>query len=232
MSRQSRSEVARKLATLTDRVNRLLERMRTYVVSEASGADNYGSISLESFESFIRGIYDTEEAPVLGMGFLPNPKILPGTKVCWWYNSGNLSKSPTSLRPLAVGFQPDAMDFYDVTATEWWCNAVKSDDAVASGPFVDISGTDAYVVTFSRSVYVGSELIGVVAADVTVAMLQQLCQNDLLDMPRPTSVISRDGMVIATNAGALLGGVIDSSTAGPKLGTAIRGTPWLLTRAR
>jgi hypothetical protein len=232
MSRQSRSEVTRKLATLTDRVDELLERMRTYVGTEISRADDYRSLPLESFEAFIRTIYDTEDAPVLGMGFLPNPKILPGTGVCWWYNSGNIQNAPTSLRPLAVGFQPEAMDFYDVTETEWWRNAVNSDGAVASGPFVDISGTDAYVVTFSRSVRVAAELIGVVAADVTVAMLQQLCQNDLLDMPRPTSVISREGMVIATNAGALLGGAIDSSTAGPKLGTAIRGTPWLLTRAR
>lgn len=206
--------------------------MRTYVVAEVSGADDYRSVPLESFEAFIHGIYDTEEAPVLGMGFLPNPRTLAGTKVCWWYNSGNIPNGPTSLRPLTVGFQPEAMDFYDVTATEWWRNAVESNGAVASGPFVDISGTDAYVVTFSRSVCVGSELMGVVAADVTVAMLQQLCQNDLLDMPRPTSVISRDGMVIATNAGALLGGAIDSSIAGPRLGTAIRGTPWLLTRAR
>jgi hypothetical protein len=232
VTRRARTDLTRKLSTLTDQVHSLLDRMRTHVLAEVSRSDDdFRALSLAAFEPLVHEIYDAEEVPVLGMGFLPNPTILTDTKVRWWYNSGRLVDTHAPLRPLAVGLQPDAMDFYDTPSTEWWQRAAASDGPVVSNPFVDISGTNAYVVTFVHAVRVVGELVGVVAVDVTVATLQSLCQNDLLDMPRPTSVVSSDGMVIATNAGALLGGEVESPKRAGDLGSPIKGTAWLLTRA-
>jgi hypothetical protein len=50
----------------------------------------------------------------------------------------------------------------------------------------------------------------------------------MLDLPRPSSVVNLEGMVIATNAGALLGSVVDTARLGDDSGAAIPGTPWLL----
>jgi hypothetical protein len=228
-----RADLTRKLTTLTDQIHSLMERMRIRILAEASEAhDDDRPTELAAFESFVHALYAAEAVPVLGMGFLPNPTALPNTKVRWWYNSGKFPDGRASLRPLTVGLKPEAMDFYDATSTEWWQNGANSDEPVVSGPFVDISGTNAYVVTFAQSVRIEGHLIGVVAADVTVATLQSLCQNDLLDMPRPTSVITREGMVIATNAGALLGGAVVSSTIKDDQRSRIDGTSWLLSSGR
>ncbi|BBY27476.1 hypothetical protein GCM10023114_47710 [Mycolicibacterium sediminis] len=219
------------MVTLSKQVNVLLDSMRARVEEEAAGSAGESALRLAGFEAFVRGLYDSQDTPVLGMGFLPNPKALPDTAVRWWYHSSRQPDSRGGLRPLAVGLQPDAMDFYDTTSTEWWHRGATSEGPVVSGPFVDISGTNAYVVTFAQAVRLSERLIGLVAADITVATLQTLCQNHLLDMPRPTSVISSEGMVIATNAGALLGGVVEQEATAQGRSAPISGTSWYLTTA-
>ena len=223
---------ARLLNTLTkmsDQINKLLGQMRDHVLADAAAMKGTRDrLSLADFEPFVHHLYDTESLPMLGMGFLPHPDVLPNFSVRWWYNSGAAATAESPLRALAVGNQPQAMDFYDTLSTEWWQNAANSSDPVVSGPFVDISGTNAYVVTFSQAVRFDDELLGVVAADVTVATLQALCQNTLLDLPRPTSVVNHEGMVIATNAGTLLGSVVDMATLDEDHQTPVPGTSWLL----
>lgn len=213
------------VAGVSNQVRGLLEQMRDHVVADAA-APGGERLSLNDFEDFIHALYSSEEPPVLGMGFLPNPEVLPSFSVRWWYNGTPAAGSP--LRALTVGNQPQAMDYYDTLSTEWWQNAAGSPDSVVSGPFVDISGTNAYVVTFTQAVRLDDEIIGVVAADVTVATLQALCQNTLLDLPRPTSVVNSEGMVIATNAGALLGSAIEMSGIDARDCLTIPGTSWLL----
>ncbi len=214
---------------MSDQVRNLLGQMRDHVLADA--AEKKGTsdrLSLANFEPFVHHLYDTESLPMLGMGFLPHPDVLPQFSVRWWYNSGTAATTESPLRALAVVNQPQAMDFYDTLSTEWWQNAANSSEPAVSGPFVDISGTNAYVVTFSQAVRFDGELLGVVAADVTVAALQALCQNTLLDLPRPTSVVNHEGMVIATNAGTLLGSVVDMADLDDAHQSPVPGTSWSL----
>lgn len=222
---QARDRLACALTAMNGQLRELLGQMREHVLADAIAMkDGPERLSLAEFEQFVHSLYSIENLPVLGMGFLPNPLVLPRFSARWWYNSA--TESP--LRALTVGIQPQAMDFYDTLSTEWWQNAARSTDSVVSGPFVDISGTNAYVVTFTHAVRVDGELVGVVAADVTVGTLQALCQNTLLDLPRPTSVVNAEGMVIATNAGALLGSAVDMSTITDDHRSPIAETSWLL----
>lgn len=228
--KQARNTLAQKLIALTHQVHDPLRQMRDHILADvARSGTGARRASLDGFESFVHGLYDVDQLPVLGMGFLPHPEILADRKVLWWYNSAALPDARSTLRPLGAGIQPEAMDFYDTISTEWWQNAAGCDEPVESGPFVDISGTNSYIVTFALAVRVGQELLGVVAADVTVASLQTLCQNDLLDLPRPTSVVDKYGMVIATNAGALLGGVVEMSVIATAQSQPIGDTAWLIT---
>lgn len=226
-------ELKRKLTVLTDQIRSLLSQMRDEVLAESitvhRGARDQ---TLGGFEHFVDELYDTKDLPVLGMGFLPSPHNPSSTRPRWWYNKAVLSSKRARMMPLAAAAQPEALDYYDMVATEWWCSAAESDHPVAAGPFVDISGTNAYVVTFAQSVRLDGDLIGVVAADLTVATLQALCQNDLLDLPRPTSVVNDEGMVLATNAGALLGSVVDVAAVPSGRKRKIPGTSWLLVTTR
>jgi hypothetical protein len=224
---QARDRLIAGITTLNTTVRRVLGTMHDRVALDAEATRGQAKrLSLTDFERFVHTLYAAEDLPVLGMGFLPNPDLLPQFSVGWWYNSATPVDAP--LRALNAGSQPQAMDYYDTLSTDWWQNAAKTSESVVSGPFVDISGTNAYVVTFTRAVRVDDEMIGVVAADVTVGTLQALCQNTLLDLPRPTSLVNADGMVIATNAGALLGSAIDMASVAAGRRVAVPGTPWLL----
>jgi hypothetical protein len=228
-SEQAHARLLRTLSKMSDQVNTLLGQMRDHVLADAAANKRtQRRLSLADFEPFVHQLYSTESLPMLGMGFLPHPDVLPNFPVRWWYNSGTAATAESPLRALTVGSQPQAMDFYDTLSTEWWQNAANSSDPVVSGPFVDISGTNAYVVTFSQAVRVDGELLGVVAADVTVATLQALCQNTLLDLARPTSVVNHEGMVIATNAGTLLGSVVDMAVLDEGHRSPVPGTTWLV----
>ncbi len=81
------------------------------------------------------------------------------------------------------------------------------------GPYVDHSGTNAYILTFSRGVSYKESMVGLVVLDVLVGQLQSLWQPQLLKLPKPSSVVDEDGVVIATNSGSLLGGAIHSKNA-------------------
>jgi hypothetical protein len=224
---QARERLIGAVTTLNTRVRGVLATMHDHVAEDAAAMRGQAKrLSLAGFEHFVHALYAAEELPVLGMGFLPNPDLLPEFSVRWWYNSATPVDSP--LRALNAGNQPQAMDYYDTLSTDWWQNAAKTSESVVSGPFVDISGTNAYVITFTQAVRVDDEMIGVVAADVTVGTLQALCQNILLDLPRPTSIVNADGMVIATNAGALLGSAIEMASVPDDRRIPVPGTPWML----
>lgn len=224
---RARNRLLEAIATLSQGVRGVLSAIHGHITDDVAALrGDVERLTLADFERFVHSLYAGENLPVLGMGFLPNPDVLPNFSTRWWYNSATPVDSP--LRAMRPGNQPQAMDYYDTLSTEWWQNAAKTTDSVVSGPFVDISGTNAYVITFSQAVRADGRLIGVVAADVTVATLQALCQNTLLDLPRPTSIVNADGMVIATNAGALLGSAIEMGSVREDRRLELAGTPWLL----
>ncbi|MXP23449.1 hypothetical protein GIY30_19095 [Gordonia sp. HNM0687] len=228
-SNQVLAELKSKLVGLTGQVHGLLLQMRDEVIAESSSTPGgRRGRSLDQFKEFVGTLYDSADLPVLGMGFLPVPDDSARIRPQWWYQQPDAAKNKVGMKPLSVAPEPEALDFYDIVATEWWRNAVESNRPVASGPFVDISGTNAYVLTFAQSVRIDGELIGVVAVDVTVSTFQSLCQNDLLDLPRGTSVVNPEGMVLATNIGALLGGVVDMNTVPASRKKPITRTSWVV----
>jgi hypothetical protein len=217
---QARAVLLRSVADLVAAMAAHLEGLRRRVLAGADAPD-----SLTGFDTFVHSILESEEIPVLGMGFIADRESTPDGAIHWWYNGAD---SQDAMRPLAVGTQPQAFDFYDVAASEWWQNAAGSQRPTASGPYVDFSGTNAYIVTFSLGVRRADELLGTVAVDIAVGVLQGLWQDALLDLPRPTSVVDRQGLVIATNAGALLGSLVDLEQVTGSRQQNISGTSWML----
>ncbi|MFC7959134.1 PDC sensor domain-containing protein [Rhodococcoides kroppenstedtii] len=162
--------------------------------------------------------------PLLGMGFVGDNRAFDGRVLHWWYKP----EIGASAQPLEVSTQPAMIDYYDVVNTEWWAAALAGDATEIAGPYVDYSGTNAYILTFARAVRHGGAVVGVVAADIAVGELQTRWQHDLLRAPKPTSVVNEDGVVIATNSGRLLGGVVDLGRRRDIVRTRVPGCSWLL----
>ena len=189
-------------------MNVRLYDMRELVLAEYKSQlePNIATRSLENFDATVRNVLYADETPILGMGFIADQHWLGHDQIHWWYRSPDPGGT---LQPLTAGTDPESFDYYDVTAADWWTAAAASEHPCSSGPYVDLSGTNAYVVTFSLCVRTPDQLLGVVAVDMPVGEFQARWQDALLDLPRPTSLIDSQGAVIATNAGRLLGAVID-----------------------
>lgn len=163
--------------------------------------------SVESSELFgiVAALSEQPELPVLGMGFA---RALGQNgaeqELHYWYCRGP-GGPPEKL---LVGARAGHVADYEISRSHWWQLAAESTETCIVGPYVDVSGTNEYVVTFSRAVRTEGQLAGVVAVDVRVGSFQSSCQPLLLRLPRPASIVTPDGDVIATNSGQLLGGTL------------------------
>jgi hypothetical protein len=181
------------------------------------------SSSSELFAA-VGSLTEQPELPILGMGFAPASKSgAAGQELHWWYSREH-GRPPQKL---LVGAQAGNVSDYEISRSLWWQAAMQSTSTCVVGPYVDVSGTNQYVVTLSRAVRTEGELAGVVAVDVRVGHFQTFCQPLLLRLPSPTSVVNEDGDVIATNSGRLLGGTV-SDPGAEEHHVRIPGTDWRL----
>lgn len=229
---KARTQLFGAVAAIVTSTKSLLEEMAAQLHPGSEADDSFPeTLDCAAFQAFVRHSLDDMSRPLLGMGFLPNVALMPGAAIRWWYHRSVVDSVP--LRPLSASTHPEAVDYYDPESTEWWQDAAASAAPSISGPYVDRGGTNAYVVTFAQAIRRSRDVLGVVAIDVRVAKLQATCEYDLLDLPRPTSVINRSGIVIATNAGNLLGNVVEVPDARTDTSChPIPETPWFLFPAR
>ncbi|MUL79019.1 FadR/GntR family transcriptional regulator [Mycolicibacterium sp. CBMA 226] len=100
---------------------------------------------------------------------------------------------------------------YDFSTAVWWPHGIPDNLINATGAFVDASGSNEYIVAFSKAVLRGSVMLGVASADCPVEDLQSLFEPVLVQLPRGTCVFDQNGIVIATNTASLIGGSLGSS---------------------
>jgi hypothetical protein len=206
--RPAANELLRSISSVVDRLAKTVDVLRDTVARTADATTEDQPIQPAAIHSLFEAVQvelASPDTPVLGMGFFPNPAAsADGADVHWWYQSSN----GRPLSKLRVATKPQHIDFYDYGTAPWWLGAINSEALNVTGPYVDYNGTNAYVVTFSRSVQQDGVPLGVIALDVPVGKLQSIWQSALLKLPRPTSVVDHDGLVIATNSGRLLGGTL------------------------
>ena len=67
------------------------------------------------------------------------------------------------------------------------------------GPYVDLHGTDLYVLTFARPLVVDGTFVGVVGADMPMSGFEQLAMAALKQPGCDAVAITGEGRVLATN---------------------------------
>jgi DNA-binding FadR family transcriptional regulator len=129
----------------------------------------------------------------------------------------------------AESIRPSSADWtgYDFSTAVWWPHGTPDKRINATGAFVDASGSNEYIVAFSKAVLRGTTMVGVASADCPVKDLQSLFEPILVQMPRGTSVIDQNGIVIGTNTASLIGGTLRPSTDFGEL-VDFPGVPWRL----
>lgn len=157
---------------------------------------------------------------VLGLGFAADPQVFKEPGLAWWRRG----LGGQGVQPLGVRTIPGAIDYYDYMQTEWWRGSITNEDDQIFGPYVDHSGTNAYILTFAKRVTYREKTAGAVVLDVLIDTLQSMWQAPLLRLPKPCSVVNGEGVVIATNDSALMANIVVPSPSMNCIG--VDGTDW------
>ena len=182
---------------------------------------------LDPLEATARRHLEQPGALVWGLGFVAEPKAFAGGGgLAWWQRSGPGGR----VERLRVSLDPASVDFYDYTRAPWYTNA-RDRGMNITGPYVDATGTDEYIVTTTRAVRIEDRFVGVAGADVRVGSLQSTLQPLLVAIPAEASIVDGEGRVIVTNAPNLLAAVI-SETRADDLIVEVPLAPWRLVVGR
>ena len=135
-----------------------------------------------------------ENPTAVGLGVIFAPGLLPERG---WGSSGGSPRPTCPPRSrLEVDLRADSLDFYDYTAAEWFVLPQQTGMRHVAGPYVDVHGTDRYLLTFTEPIVADGTFLGVAGADVPVARFETLVLQGLADMPMDMVVIGEEGRVV------------------------------------
>ena len=153
-----------------------------------------------------------------GNGFMADQDFYGESWIAWCY----APNGPESPQRLYID-----MDLYEVNTVPWLPRSDDDDEGGnhASHAYVDASGTNEIVMTFSRRITVDGQYAGVVGADVSISQLQTAFEPHLRALPPNSCIVDQEGAILATNTGRFVGGTIPVGTADSR---ELPGVPWRL----
>jgi hypothetical protein len=164
--------------------------------SKCAGAD--GRISIDELAQMRTSIQALLAAhPYFdGAGLVVDPGALQDTTRYqeWWRPAAH---GEFEFLDVNTGFGEEP---YDYTSMSWFAGAAKGHDSVR-GPYVDLSGSDLYVLTFAVPAHHGVQFIGISGADITVANFENLVLGEISSLNSEVVVVNgADRVVISSSA--------------------------------
>jgi hypothetical protein len=205
----SASQAIEVVATAVDEVFGTVARVHETVLRIRGAARKAGRRLKRAHIEPLRTLLDAELArlPIVagaGMIFAPGA-LADDVRYLEWLcrsESGPPERLLTTL-------DPEAPDFYDYEAAEWYYEPRDHGARWIAGPFIDHSGTNAHIFTLTEPVTDETgEFLGVAGADLTVAAVEQIAAPPLAAVPRDAVMLSRRDRVIASNSAAWLPGTL------------------------
>jgi hypothetical protein len=130
-----------------------------------------------------------------GAGLVVDPSVLRDTTRYqeWWRptTGGNYE-----FLDVNTGFGEDP---YDYTTMSWFSGAAQGRECIR-GPYVDLSGSDLYVLTFATPVDYHGTFIGVSGADITVANFENLMGDEFYSLGAEFVVVNGADRVVVSNS--------------------------------
>jgi len=140
----------------------------------------------------------------VGMGVIVAPGFLADQplRLEWW----QCEPERGDPRRLEVDLNPHSVGFYDYAAAEWFVVPRRTGHRHVVGPYVDVHGTDRYLLTLTVPVVADGEFVGVAGADVPVARFETLVLRELGDLAVDVVVVNPEGRVVLSTSARWLAG--------------------------
>ncbi|HEU5483749.1 MAG TPA: cache domain-containing protein [Microlunatus sp.] len=204
------------ISQAVDRVFATVSRVRGLVLATHRAATERGDVLHERDIDRLRpSLLEllAENPTAIGLGVIFAPGLLPerGLGLEWWQSAPDLS-APSRLE---VDLRADSLDFYDYASAEWFVQPQQTGERHVAGPYVDVHGTDRYLLTFTEPVVAAGTFLGVVGADVPVARFETLVLHGLADLPVDIVVIGEESRVVLSTRSRWLAGELLAPDATP-----------------
>lgn len=137
-----------------------------------------------------------------GLGLLAAPELLPDRErhIEWW------QRGRTGFVPMRLNLDPTCVDVYDYFTLEWYTLARDQSRRMAFGPYIDYSGADGYVCTFTVPVLDEGDFLGVAATDLRMDALESRLLELLCGAGRDAVLVGPERRVVAANSSRWLVG--------------------------
>jgi hypothetical protein len=204
MSRRRAAKVRPAESVLGDLLDELellfadLDGLADQLIAAAQRAgDRLDREALAALRPVIFDLLTRRKGLVAGAGLIMTPGRLrdaPHWLEWWWTTQAG------ALETLRINLDPTAPDFFDYSTADWYATPARTRQRRVSGPYVDYVCTNAYSVTLATPAQPDGDLIGVAAADVLLASLEERVLPVLTSLSRPVVLANGDGRVIASNS--------------------------------
>ena len=213
---------------VVERVFTAVTQVRELMLARHRAARDRGDVlrgeDVDALRPALLALLERDPAAV-GMGVIAAPGLLPGQalRLEWWQSAPELP-APTRLE---VNLSADSFDYYDYAAAEWFEVPRQTGRRHVVGPYVDVHGTDRYLLTLTEPVLAGGVFLGVAGADVPVSRFEQLVLRGLADLPVELVVVNTEDRVVVSTSARWLTGELLPVPAGARP-VELAGLPWRL----
>lgn len=166
-----------------------------------------------------------EDDLLVGMGFVAAPLMVDSQEryMMWWQrNDGRTSR-------LKLNFDRSSIDVYDYVEMEWFQLPQGGRARVATGPYVDYSGSELYIVTAAVPVLFDDGFLGIAGADLLFGELERRLVDGLRKASAEAVIVTSERRVVAANSPRWVHGAKLPSL--PAIGAHTEGAVWQAVEA-
>lgn len=206
MSTPVADQAAAVIGSVVERVFRSVAEVREDVLAGYRAAGGrMCDADLTAVRDPLRARLSRDREVAVGMGVIVAPGLLTDRplRMEWWQADTEGTAAPVMLE---VDLNPASVGFYDYAAAEWFVVPRRTGRRHVVGPYVDVHGTDRYLLTLTLPVLADGEFLGVAGADVPVARFETLVLRELGDLAADVVVVNtEDRVVLSTSPRWLVG---------------------------
>ncbi|MFK8329183.1 cache domain-containing protein [Pseudomonas sp. BJa5] len=212
--RQCTQRLEEVFSTVFEQLDTLAEHVVTVWDALAVERRKPTSRDLAFLQATIEERLSTNDTYINGTGVVLEPGELADQELFlqWFYRPAS-----GKIAPMTLNFNRQSESFYNYQGMPWFTRPKLTLQPSVEGPFVDLYGTELYILAFSVPILVGGHFVGVAAADIALHEFDPVLTRCLLRMKNEAFIINGEGRIVAANSANWFVGNMASRPAAAKV---------------
>lgn len=199
------------IASVFDDIERIASEFERLWDKQASSGKAPASADLKLLRTVADHLLTHDNRWMLGTGVVLEPGVLSDCDMyCEWRHLVGEGR-PAQLD---LNFNRSSDSYYNYREMPWFTQPRDTGARAVEGPYIDLYGQDAYILTFARPLHMDDDFIGIAGADVDLGRFERALVPGLLALDHEALLINETGRVVASNTPAWLPGELASRSTG------------------